>query len=74
VAVVGFDDIAMAAHFNPTLTTMRQDIARGARMLVDMLFRRLNGEATPSATMPAELIVRESSAAPANARGGKSSG
>jgi DNA-binding LacI/PurR family transcriptional regulator len=62
VAVVGFDDIAMAAHFNPTLTTMRQDIARGARMLVDMLFRRLNGEDTPSATMPAELIVRESSA------------
>jgi DNA-binding LacI/PurR family transcriptional regulator len=67
VAVVGFDDIAMAAHFNPTLTTMRQDIARGARMLVDMLFRRLNGEATPSATMPAELIVRESSAVSAKA-------
>ncbi len=61
VAVAGFDDIAMAAHFNPTLTTMRQDIARGARMLVDLLFRRLNGEETPSATMPAELIVRESS-------------
>jgi DNA-binding LacI/PurR family transcriptional regulator len=65
VAVVGFDDIAMAAHFNPTLTTMRQDIARGARMLVDLLFRRLNGEETPSATMPAELIMRESSALPA---------
>jgi DNA-binding LacI/PurR family transcriptional regulator len=65
VAVVGFDDIAMSAHFNPTLTTMRQDIARGARMLVDLLFRRLNGEETPSATMPAELIVRESSALPA---------
>ena len=62
VAVVGFDDIAMAAHFNPTLTTMRQDIARGARMLVDLLFRRLSGENTPSATMSAELIVRESSA------------
>jgi DNA-binding LacI/PurR family transcriptional regulator len=65
VAVVGFDDIAMSAHFNPSLTTMRQDIARGARMLVDLLFRRLNGEDTPSATMPAELVVRESSAATA---------
>jgi DNA-binding LacI/PurR family transcriptional regulator len=61
VAVAGFDDIAISAHFNPALTTMRQDIARGARMLVELLFRRLNGEETPSATMPAELIVRESS-------------
>jgi len=65
VAVAGFDDIAISAHFNPALTTMRQDIARGARMLVDLLFRRLSGEATPSASMPAELVVRESSAAPA---------
>ena len=65
VSVVGFDDIAMAAHFNPPLTTMRQDLARGARILVDLLFRRLNGEDTPSATMQAELIVRESSTLPA---------
>lgn len=65
VAVVGFDDIAMSAHFNPTLTTMRQDIGRGARTLVDLLIRRLNGEDTPSATMPAELIVRDSSGPPA---------
>jgi DNA-binding LacI/PurR family transcriptional regulator len=63
VAVAGFDDIAISAHFNPALTTMRQDIARGARMLVELLFRRLNGEETPSATMPAELIVRESTSA-----------
>jgi DNA-binding LacI/PurR family transcriptional regulator len=62
VAVAGFDDISISAHFNPTLTTMRQDIARGARMLVELLFRRLSGEETPSATMPAELIVRESTA------------
>jgi hypothetical protein len=29
----------------------------GARILVDLLFRRLNRENTPSATMQAELIV-----------------
>jgi DNA-binding LacI/PurR family transcriptional regulator len=63
VAVVGFDDIALAAHINPTLTTVRQDLHRGAKILVDLLFRRLNGEDTPSSTMPAELIIRESSAA-----------
>jgi DNA-binding LacI/PurR family transcriptional regulator len=30
--------------------------------MVELLFRRIEGEQTPSATMPAELIVRESSA------------
>ena len=67
VAVVGFDDISLAAHSNPSLTTVRQDLHRGARTLVDLMFRRLNGEDTPSATMPAELVIRESSgpAAPA---------
>ena len=60
VAVVGFDDIALAAQTNPTLSTMRQDIRRGAEMLVDLVFRRIAGEESPSATMSAELIVRES--------------
>lgn len=61
VAVVGFNDSALAAHANPPLTTVRQDLRRGARTLVDLLFRRMEGEDTPSATMPAELVVRESS-------------
>jgi DNA-binding LacI/PurR family transcriptional regulator len=61
VAVVGFDDIPMAAHVHPSLTTVRQDVARGAKLLVDLVLRRLAGEDTPSVTMPAELVVRESS-------------
>jgi DNA-binding LacI/PurR family transcriptional regulator len=61
VAVVGFDDIALAAHTNPPLTTVRQDLQRGADTLVDLLFRRMAGEDTPSVTMPAQLVVRESS-------------
>ena len=60
VAVTGFDDIAMATHTNPPLTTVRQDLARGAHRLVDLLLQRIGGVETPSATMPAELIVRES--------------
>jgi DNA-binding LacI/PurR family transcriptional regulator len=63
VAVVGFDDIALAEYTNPRLTTVRQNIRHGAHTLVDLLFRRLNGEDTPSATMAAELVVRDSSAA-----------
>lgn len=60
VAVVGFDDIAIATHTTPRLTTVRQDLERGARTLVDLLFRRIEGERTPSATMSAQLIIRES--------------
>ena len=37
-------------------------------MLVDLLLRRMAGEQAPSATMPAELVVRESSAPPGGAR------
>jgi DNA-binding LacI/PurR family transcriptional regulator len=65
VAVVGFDDIAMAAHVHPALTTVRQDVARGSKLLVDAVLRRLAGEDTASAVMPGELIVRESSGATA---------
>ena len=60
VAVVGFDGIEMGAHVHPTLTTVRQDLNRGARLLVDLLLRRIAGEAVESVTMPGELVVRES--------------
>ena len=49
VAVVGFDDIAMAAHVHPSLTTVRQDVARGSKLLVDLVLdasrarRRIRG-------------------------------
>jgi DNA-binding LacI/PurR family transcriptional regulator len=61
VAVVGFDGLELAAHSHPHLTTVRQDLRRGASTLVEFLFRRLAGEETPSATLPVELIRRESS-------------
>ena len=68
VAVVGFDGIAMAAHTTPPLTTVRQDLEQGAKLLVDLLFRRVAGETTASVVMPTQLIVRESSVASASAR------
>lgn len=60
IAVTGFDDIALAAHTSPPLTTVKQDLARGAHMLVELLMQRIAGNETPSSTMPAELVVRES--------------
>ncbi len=60
VSVTGFDDISIAAHTNPPLTTVRQDFERGAMLLADLLFKRIAGEDTASVELTPELIVRES--------------
>ena len=59
ISVVGYDDISLAAHTNPPLTTVRQDIEKGTKHLIDLLFRRLEGEDTESIMMSPELIIRE---------------
>ena len=61
MAVVGFDDIVLARHSAPPLTTIRQDLAFGARAMVDLLFRRMAGEDAASTLAPVELVVRGSS-------------
>jgi DNA-binding LacI/PurR family transcriptional regulator len=61
VAIVGFDDIAFARYTTPPLTTIRQDYQMGARLLVDGLLRRLRGETSAAAVIPATLVVRASS-------------
>jgi len=60
VSVVGFDDIALARHVAPALTTVRQDLATGARSMVDLLFRQIAGEDVSSVFMPPQLIIRGS--------------
>lgn len=65
IAIVGYDDVVLAAHTNPPLTTIRQDLQRGAELLVDLLFRRMAGEDTVSVVLPPELVVRGSSHAAA---------
>ncbi len=60
VAVVGFDDSDVASHARPALSSIRQDLGGIAKDLVARLFKRLEGEETPSATLPVQLIVRDS--------------
>lgn len=64
VAVTGYDDIPLAAHANPPLTTVHQDLPLAAATLVERLFRRMDGHDLPSMTLPSRVIVRESSAIP----------
>jgi DNA-binding LacI/PurR family transcriptional regulator len=60
VAVIGYDDVPLAAHTNPPLSTIRQDLHAGATLLVDALFRRLGGEATASVAIAPQLVLRAS--------------
>ena len=60
VSVIGYDDISIAAHTMPPLTTIRQDTRRGAALLVELLMRRLAGEAAASIAMEPELVLRGS--------------
>ncbi len=57
--VVGFDDLPISSQTAPPLTTVRQDIAAGAKGLVDLLLRRLAGDDTESLVLPPHLIIRE---------------
>lgn len=61
VSVVGYDDVPLARHTAPPLTTVRQNFEMGARLLVELLLRRMRGEAVESVEMAPELVVRDSS-------------
>lgn len=60
VAIIGYDDIAIAAHTNPPLTTVRQPGPLAGRLLADSLIQQLKTGAIVHASIPAELVVRGS--------------
>ncbi len=63
VAVVGYDDIALASYSSPSLTTVRQNIVQGGRILVQKLMAQINGDTVTDSVLKTELIVRRSSGA-----------
>ena len=67
VSVVGYDDSRVAVLTRPPLTTIRQDVRTKARLAVDALVRLVNdpdGAPPERELLPAELVVRASTAAP----------
>lgn len=58
VALVGFDDIELAASSYPPLTTIHQDLKKGGRALVDTMLKRLAGQPTPSQSIPTRVVKR----------------
>lgn len=61
VSVVGFDDIEMARHYHPSLSTVRQPIDEAGEAMVDALLDIVDGRKTAPRQLPAILIQRESS-------------
>ena len=61
VRVIGYDGLAIGEHTVPRLSTVAQDLPRGAETLVDLLLRRIAGEDTRSVVMEPKLVVRMSS-------------
>ncbi|MDH3622010.1 MAG: LacI family DNA-binding transcriptional regulator [Gammaproteobacteria bacterium] len=60
IAVVGFDDISLAAHVTPALTTVRQDIRQASEGLVRGIVGLIEGKPVESAQMAPRLVVRAS--------------
>ena len=60
VAVVGFDDISLAGHVTPALTTVRQDIRQAADALVHGIAGLIEGNPVESSLMAPRLIIRAS--------------
>jgi LacI family transcriptional regulator len=65
IAVTGFDDIPLAEHSHPALTTVHQPIYDIGRQICDLLIRLIQGEKVNERQilLQPELIVRESSGA-----------
>lgn len=60
VAIVGYDNIMIAASFGPSITTVSQRIQEGGEIMVDLLLQLIEGKEVQTTLMPVELIVRES--------------
>lgn len=60
VAVVGYDDIELACHFHPPLTTVRQPLVDAGRAMVARLLDQIDGRPATSTQLPTQLIIRES--------------
>lgn len=65
LSVAGFDDIALAAHMSPSLTTVRAGGDEIGRRAAETLCYRLSNPDAPALqhVIPTELVVRDSTAA-----------
>ncbi|TMC68243.1 MAG: LacI family transcriptional regulator [Chloroflexi bacterium] len=72
VAVTGFDDVPVARHLRPPLTTVRQPMQELGAKAFEVLHSRISGVAgDPDVVLPVQLVVRESCGCAQPARDGE---
>ncbi|MGH9354109.1 MAG: LacI family DNA-binding transcriptional regulator [Terriglobia bacterium] len=65
ISLVGFDDLFIASYTQPPLTTVRQPRRQMGLLAMEILLKLMSGQDSADTTeVPAELIVRESTAPP----------
>jgi LacI family transcriptional regulator len=62
IALIGFDDVALADVLDPAVSVVAQDPQALGRSAADLLFRRLDGDTSPTVhhVVPVTLIARGS--------------
>jgi LacI family transcriptional regulator len=60
IAVVGFNDVPLAAELPIPLTTVRSPMHQMGYRAVELLMQRLDGKAVESERLPPELVIRAS--------------
>lgn len=72
LSIAGFDDLFFASQLRPPLTTVRQPKRQIGQLAMQQLLALLRGEPAGNKTViKGELVVRESTAAPATRRSGQ---
>lgn len=63
IAITGYDDVPVATHLHPPLTTVSQPIDQVSQYVVDLLLKQLNREPIPEMgiSLQPSLVIRESS-------------
>lgn len=64
ISLIGYDDTAESAWYQPPLTTVRQDLQQLGTVSVDRLLAQLAGETPTVEPLETELVLRETTAAP----------
>ncbi len=64
LSVMGFDDILLASHVIPRLTSVAQPVDQIAQTVIDLVLRQIEEPDAPTETfiLPTELVIRESTA------------
>jgi DNA-binding LacI/PurR family transcriptional regulator len=69
LSIIGFDDVPLAAHVNPPLTTVRQDVVFWGRAAAAALLSLIEHRTPVLATLPPSQLVLRASTAPVPGHG-----